>query len=296
MRRVLGMIAAASALSLTVGQPAMGIGVVATSVRTTQTSMWATPSPDPAGLTYRKATKKLLVSDPEVDETTLFVNKNIFEATTRGVLKRKGRVSPTSFEPEDVAWDNSAEVLFVADDDEDKIFRINPGADGRIGSTDDSISTALTTSTFGSSNPEGLAYRAKNRTLFIADGDTDTIYRILPGADGAFGTADDIRRSFDALAVGMRDAEDVEWDPKRQHLLIVSSKDPGVIAETTAAGVLVRTIDISAAGLVQPAGITLAPGTDVATQTHVYVSDRGQDNDTNPGENDGRIFEFRVGA
>jgi DNA-binding beta-propeller fold protein YncE len=296
MRPVLGMIAAASALTLTVGQPAVAGGVVATSVRTTQTSTWVTPSPDPAGLTYRKATKKLLVSDPEVDETTLFVNKNIFEATTRGVLKRTGRVSPTSFEPEDVAWDNSAEVLFVADDDEDKIFRINPGADGRIGSADDSISTALTTSTFGSHNPEGLAYRAKNRTLFIADGDNDTIYRIMPGRDGAFGTADDIRRSFDALAVGMREAEDVEWDPKRKDLLIVSSKDPGVIVETTAAGVLVRTIDISAAGLIQPAGITLAPGSDVATQTHIYVSDRGEDNDTNPGENDGRIFEFRVGA
>jgi len=296
MRRVLGTIAAASAIALTVAPHAMGGGVVATRVRTTRTSAWATPSPDPAGLTYRKSVKKLLVSDPEVDETTLFVNKNIFEATTRGALKRRGRVAPTSFEPEDVAWDNSAEVLFVADDDEDKIFRFNPGADGRVGSADDSVSTALTTSAFGSNNPEGLAYRAKNRTLFIADGDTDTVYRVMPGSDGAFGTADDIRRSFDALAVGMREAEDVEWDPKRKHLLIVSSKDPGVIAETTAAGVLVRTIDISAANLIQPAGITLAPGTDVATETHIYVSDRGVDNDVNPGENDGRIFEFRVGA
>jgi hypothetical protein len=26
------------------------------------------------------------------------------------------------------------------------------------------------------------------------------------------------------------------------------------------------------------------------------VADRGVDNDVNPGENDGRIFEFRVGA
>ena len=296
MRRVLGSLAAASALALAVAQPAQGGAVVATVVKTTQTSTWTTPSPDPAGLTYRKSIKKLLVSDPEVDETTLFVHKNIFEATTRGVLKRRGRVSPTSFEPEDVAWDNSAEVLFVADDDADKIFRFNPGADGRVGSADDSISTALTTSAFGSDNPEGLAYRAKNRTLFITDGDTDRIYRVLPGPDGAFGTADDIQRSFDALTVGMREAEDVEWDPKRKHLLIVSSKDPGVIAETTAAGVLVRTIDISSASLIQPAGITLAPGTDVATETHIYVSDRGVDNDTNPGENDGRIFEFRVGA
>lgn len=295
MRRVLRTVAAASALALAVAQPAMGGGVVATRVRTTQTSSWATPSPDPAGLTYRKSIKRLLVSDPEVDETTLFANKNIFEATTRGVLKRTGRVSPTSFEPEDVAWDNGAEVLYVADDDEDKIFRINPGPDGRIGSPDDSISTALTTSTFGANNPEGLAYRVKSRSLFIADPDTDRVYHIQRGPDGAFGTADDVERSFDAFALGLRNPEDVEWDPKSKHLLIVSSTED-FIGETTAAGVLVRTIDISASNLIQPAGITLAPGTDVATQTHIYVSDRGQDNDTNPGENDGRIFEFRVGA
>ena len=296
MRRVLGTIAAASALAMTVAPPAMGGGVVATRVRTTQTSAWGTPSPDPAGLTYRKSNKRLVVSDPEVDETTLFANKNIFEATVQGALRTTGKVSPTSLEPEDVAWDNGADVLYVADDDKDKIFRINPGPDARIGTADDSISTALTTSTFGVNNPEGLAYRVKSRSLFIADPDTDRIYHVQRGPDGAFGTGDDIRRSFDALALGLRNVEDVEWDPKSKHLLIVSSTEEGIIGETTAAGVLVRTLDISAANLIQPAGITLAPGSDVATQTHIYVADRGQDNDTNPGENDGRIFEFRVGA
>ena len=296
MRRILGTIAAASALAMTVAPPAMAGGVVATRIRTTQTSSWATPSPDPAGLTYRRSIKRLVVSDPEVDETPLFANKNIFEATTRGVLKRTGKVSPTSLEPEDVAWDNGADVLYVADDDKDKIFRINPGPDGRIGSADDSISTVLTTSTFGVNNPEGLAYRAKDRSLFITDPDTDRVYHVLRGPDGAFGTADDVRRSFDAFALGLRAVEDVEFDQKSKHLLLVSSTDEGIIGETTVAGALVRTIDISAANLIQPAGITLAPGSDVATQTHIYVSDRGQDNDTNPGENDGRIFEFRVGA
>jgi hypothetical protein len=295
MRRVLGTIAAASALAMTIAPPAMGGGVVATRVRTTQTSSWATPSPDPAGLTYRKSVKRLLVSDPEVDETALFAKKNIFEATPRGVLKRTGKVSPTSTEPEDVAWDNSAGALYVADDDKDKIFRINPGPDGRIGSADDSISTALTTSTFGVDNPEGLAYRVKSRSLFITDPDNDRVYHIQRGPDGAFGTPDDIERSFDAFALGLRNVEDVEWDPKRKSLLLVSSSDD-FIGETTVAGVLKRTIDISAANLIQPAGITLAPGTDVATETHIYVSDRGEDNDVNPGENDGRIFEFRLGA
>jgi DNA-binding beta-propeller fold protein YncE len=296
MRRVLGTIAAASVLVLTVAQPAIGGGVAATRIRTTQTSSWAIPSPDPAGLTYRRSAKRLLVSDPEVDETSLWQRKNIFEATTRGVLRRTGRVSPTSLEPEDVAWDNSAGALYVADDDKDKIFRINPGPDGRIGSRDDSVSTALTTSTFGINNPEGLAYRVKDKSLFITDPDADLVVHVLRGPDGAFGTGDDVRRSFDAFAIGLREVEDAEWDPRTRHLLVVSSAEEDIIAEVTPRGSLVRTLDISAANLIQPAGITLAPGSDVATQTHIYVSDRGEDNDTNPGENDGRIFEFRVGA
>jgi DNA-binding beta-propeller fold protein YncE len=296
MRRVLGTIAAASALALTIAQPAMGGGAVATRIRTTKTSSWATPSPDPAGLTYRKSVKRLVISDPEVDETTLWENKNIFEATTRGVLKRTGKVSPTSLEPEDVAWDNNAEVLYVADDDKDKIFRINPGPDGRIGSADDSISTALTTSTFGVNNPEGLAYRTKSRSLFISDPDANRVYHVQRGPDGDFGTGDDVRRSFDTVAIGFNNVEDIEWDPRSKHLFIVSSTQEGLIGETTANGSLVRTIDIAAANLVQPSGITLAPGSDVATQTHIYVTDRGQDNNTDPSENDGRLFEFRVGA
>jgi hypothetical protein len=294
MRRALGTIAAASVLMLALAQPAAGGGVAATRVRTTRTSSWATPSPDPAGLTYRKSVRRLVVSDPEVDETPLYANRNIFEATTAGALRQTGRVSPTSLEPEDVAWDNNAEVLYVADDDKDKIFRFNPGPDGRIGTADDSISTALTTSTFNVNSPDGLAYRVQSRSLFIADSVTDRIYHVQRGADGAFGTADDQRSFFDAFALGFRNVQDVEWDARRKSLLIVSSTEEGLIGETTATGTLKRTIDISAANLIWPSGITVAPGSDVATETHIYVTDRGLDNNTDPGENDGRIFEFRV--
>ena len=112
MRRVLGTIAAASAIALTIAPPAMGGGVVATRVRTTQTSAWATPSPDPAGLTYRKSLKKLLVSDPEVDETTLFVNKNIFEA-----IKEGDRLLHHPYD----SYDGVTEFINQAVDDEDVV-------------------------------------------------------------------------------------------------------------------------------------------------------------------------------
>ena len=37
-------------------------------VRVTLTSVWATPSPDPMGITYDPRTQRLLISDSEVDE------------------------------------------------------------------------------------------------------------------------------------------------------------------------------------------------------------------------------------
>jgi DNA-binding beta-propeller fold protein YncE len=293
MKRVVATLATAAAAVLTIAPHSAG-AVGSTVVHATLTSKWTPPSPDPSGLTYRKSAHHLVISDPEVDETALWRRKNVFEATLRGGLAQTGRTTPYARDPEDVAWDNNGEALYVADDDSDKIYRVNPGGDGRFGSRDDSVSTALSCHTFGVHDPEGLAYRVKDRSLFVADDTTQRIYHIVRGADGNFGTADDKVTSFDATAVGMRSPEDVEFSPGSKHLLIVSSKDQEV-AETTVNGTLVRTIDISSGNLVAPNGITVAPGSDARSQTHLYIVDRGTDNNSNPGENDGVLAEFRVG-
>ena len=67
-------------------------------VRVTLTSNWPTHSPDPMGLTYNPKTKKLLISDSEVDEIpALWKGKNFFIATRGGRLfaarKRDGVLS-----------------------------------------------------------------------------------------------------------------------------------------------------------------------------------------------------------
>ena len=293
MRRVLAAVSTLAAMLLIPAHPAASVEAAAPSqVRLVRTSAWATPSPDPSGLTYRRSTKTLLISDPEVDEIpALWHKKDLFEATRGGRLRSTGRLTPTAMDPEDVAWDGQGDALYVTDDDQDKVFRFSPGADGKPGTRDDSISTALSMHTFGVHDPEGLAYRASDRSLFVTEGATATIFHITRGADGQFGTRDDRATHFNAAAVGMHDPEDIEWSPKAHHLYIVSGKDKAV-AVTTQTGALVRTIDLSFANLVHPAGITLAPGSKARAQTHIYIVDRGIDNDTNPHENDGRLFEF----
>ena len=56
--------------------------VNATLVRTTRTSQFSPPSPDPSGLAYIPSSNTLLISDGEVDEMPqYFRGKNLFEAT-----------------------------------------------------------------------------------------------------------------------------------------------------------------------------------------------------------------------
>ena len=61
-------------------------------VRVTLTSVWATPSPDPMGITYDARTKRLLISDSEVDEMPgLRKGRNLFVVKRREISSRPGR-------------------------------------------------------------------------------------------------------------------------------------------------------------------------------------------------------------
>jgi hypothetical protein len=63
----------------------------------------------------------------------------------------------------------------------------------------------------------------------------------------------------------------------------------------TPTGELVGTLDISAAGAKKPAGLALAPSSVDPNQMSLYIVDRGVDNNSNPNENDGKVYEFQLG-
>src|SRR5438874_9584367 len=90
-------------------------------VRVTLTSNWPTHSPDPMGLTYNPKTRKLLISDSEVDEMpALWKGKNLFIARRGGGLQAARSLRKSTVEPEDLAWNNKTQALFVTDDDLDR--------------------------------------------------------------------------------------------------------------------------------------------------------------------------------
>jgi sugar lactone lactonase YvrE len=242
------------------------------------------------GLTYNPRAKRLLVSDAEVDEVpALWKGKNLFVAKRSGNLAKTGTFKKFTHEPEDLAWDNAHQVLYVTDDDLDSVFRVGRGKDKRLGTRDDVVVTVLHTHRFGSFDPEGLAWLGSKRMLILSDSTNRRVYKIRPGKDLKFGTRDDTVRSFGTHKYGFTTAEDVAVRGK--HLFIVSSRQRFIL-ETTMKGGLIQKIDISGLGIVSASGITFAPGTD-GGKSRLYLTASGVDNNVNPNENDGRLFELK---
>ncbi len=287
------LVGALSAMMLTAPASA---GDTVTVTRLTLTSIWRPASPDPTGLTWAPSLNRLIISDSEVDEIpTLWHHTNLFSLRLRGKVTASRRVVKATKEPEDVAWNRRSRSLFVADDDQDKVFLFRPGADGKIGTRDDVAKTALATESFGSHDPEGLEYIPRTGALVIVDARGKRVYRVRRGVDHTFGTADDVVSSFGVAKFGLMGCEDAAYDPATHHLFIVSSADKFIV-ETTRAGKLVQKIDLSTTGIRRASGIVFAPGSTPATRStrHLYVTDRGTDNNIKPNENDGRLFELTL--
>jgi hypothetical protein len=277
--------------SLLPGAQPAAAATKASLVRVTLTSSWPTHSPDPMGLTYNPKTKKLLISDSEVDEIpALWKGKNFFVATRGGRLLAARTFKKFTHEPEDLAWDGKDQALFVTDDDLDRVFRVGRGKDKKLGTRDDVVVTVLHTHRFGSFDPEGLAWRGGRKPMLIVSDSTNRrVYKIQRGRDRRFGTRDDIVKSFGTHKYGFTTAEDVAVRGK--HLFIVSSRQTFIL-ETTLKGGLVKKIDISGLGIKSSSGITFAPGTD-GGRSRLYLTASGVDNNVDPNENDGRLFELK---
>jgi len=187
-------------------------------IRVTLTSVWSTPSPDPMGITYDPRTRRLLISDSEVDEIpALWRGHNLFVARRKGNLVSARTFKKFTVEPEDVALDSGHDALYVTDDDLDRVFRDRPGKDGLFGTRDDVVATVLRTHRFGSFDPEGLTYFAAKRMLIVSDSTSHRVYKIRRGKDGRFGRGDDFIRSFGSTSMASPPRKTSLWSSARRN-------------------------------------------------------------------------------
>ena len=269
-----------------------------TLVRTIQTSAFSPPSPDPSGIVYLASQDRFLIADSEVEEMTIYANRNLFTATRTGTGSGYGTTYAFSREPTGLGLNPADGTLFVSDDDKDQIFVARPGADGLYATADDAR-TQFGTLAFGSGDAEGIEYDPASGHLFICDGVGLEVYDVDP-VDGVFGNGNDAVTHFDTAQYSMRDCEGLGIDTARGTLLAVDPSRRWIL-ELTRTGQLVRTLDLSGLPITNwaHAGVTMAPTsdpTDDPAAMNYWVVDRQVDNGADPNENDGKLYELSLGA
>ena len=276
--------------------------VIAVLERTVLLSDLMPPSPDPSGIAWDPGANRFVISDSEVDEMAIFQDANLFELDLAGNLTGAGDVTGPSpgfsNEPTGLSFDPGSGHLFLSDDIKRKVFRIAEGPDGDFGTADDTMVSSFDTGPIGCNDPEDVAFDTSSGHLFVADGAGREVCRVSPGNNGEFDgvppAGDDVAvNQFDTAQYGSMGSEGLAYDPVRNTLLIV---DPSTkkIFETTKAGILLNTIDLSVANPRHAEDVVLAPSLATPGQMNMYVVARGVDNNADPNENDGKLHELSV--
>ena len=292
-------------LELSLAQPVAAAAVTFTSslVKTTDMSKISPPSPDPSGITYlpdnNPNNDRLMVVDGEVEETvngiTHFQGANVWELTLAGnkirtanISKKSPTVVPMTDEPTGVTWNPADGHYFITEDGGKRVYNLNPGGDGLVGTADDTW-TYFTTSGVGNGDPEGIAFDTRRNRLFVADGVNREVYEYtLTGS---------LVSHFDVQKYGVEDPETVEFNPDSGTLFVMSSNRPSpLIVETTINGALLQSIDISAANAKQAAGLAYAPASNGSGAKRFYIVDRAIDNNNDPKIIDGKMYEMTTPA
>jgi len=256
---------------------------------------WNPSAPDTSGVAYWPSQDKLFVVDSEVEEMpNYFMGKNVYLSTRSGTLV--STCSTTSFnnEPTGAAVNPNNNHLFISSDSSTGfVFEINPGNDG-VYCTSDDTRTSLSLSFITGMDAEDVAY-GQNK-LFLAGGVNAEVYQFDLGPNGVLGGGDDGPvTSFDTASLGFSDLEGLGYSVYNGTLLLVAnSGSEEYIGETTLAGSLLRAYNLSFLPSAPHSDVEQAPGSINSGLNNFYVASRGVDNNTDPNENDGKIWEIKI--
>jgi len=287
----------------------------ATLVRTTLTSSWLHPAPDPSGIDYWPAANRLVITDSEIEESVgrnlpaYWDGYNVFITTTLGSLT--GNCTTYTGNPGTLQWNDfmdepagfaintdNGHFYFSSDGASSRVYDIGFGPDGTYCTSDDTVTRVLASNVWGTTDAEDLAYG--NNTLFISDGVNGEVYSIPLGADGVPGTPDDGNVThWDTTSKGFSDTEGIGYNSNNNTLFVVSTKGvENYLGEFTPNGTLLRAYDLSFMGTTNNirSDVVWAPSSQTPGVKSIYIVSRGVDNNTDRLENDGKIWEISLGG
>lgn len=296
----------AGVLELALAEPVVSAALAAVPdhsgqlVKTIDTSAWNPFSPDPSGIAYVNPLAKLVVADGEIDEDHInaypYHGTNVWLAdpvSGAGAANMDTTTAlPANREPVGAAYDPARDELYLSKD----------GSGSRVwvySRTGDTFSQvrSMSLSTLGAADAEGIAFA--NNQLYIADGSNKEVWVIGAGPDNTVATSDDVVVSnFDTASLGLNDPEGIGIHPVTGNIWVLSRRDGEGMVEMTQAGVVVSTTHF-AFPTENPGGLEIAPSsstTDDPTVMSAWVAQRGVDNNDDPNENDGKVFEVMIQA
>lgn len=195
-------------------------------------------------------------SGPAVAEVSLAQADALLTPTATAALLHSvptSAYSPPSPDASDVAYVPAEDRLLLGDSEVEEMAIF---AGVNIWRADRSGTPTGTGSTMTySAEPSGLAYDADRDVMLVADDDTESVYTVTRGGDGAFGTADDGVTSFKVTVPGLHpDPEGIAVDPTTDQLFIADGVNSEVY-RTTYAGTLTGHWDVGQYGSVVAEGI-----------------------------------------
>jgi Big-like domain-containing protein len=110
--------------------------------------------------------------------------------------------------------------------------------------------------------------------------------------NGVFGDGNDVVTHFDMGQFGALDPEGIGFDTARDLVVVMDNRSKRIY-EVTRGGSLVRLIDVSGipGSSKNMAGMTIAPASNGSGVSNYWIADRGVDNNQDPNENDGKVYE-----
>ncbi|HET7582880.1 MAG TPA: hypothetical protein VFL75_09035, partial [Candidatus Limnocylindria bacterium] len=123
------------------------------------------------------------------------------------------------------------------------------------------------------------------------------VWVIGAGPDNVVATSDDVVvRHFDTASMGITNPEGIGVDFNTGNLWIMSHSGAEGMIETTQDGTLISTTHYDFATN-NPGGVDIGPSSstsDDPTTMSAWIAQRGVDNNTDPNEKDGKIFEVAI--
>jgi hypothetical protein len=127
------------------------------------TDMAALGSTDPAGIAYVPGLG-FFVSDSEVEESPFFGTTNLWKLQPDGTLVESSSLLSFTNEPTGLAFDSGTGRLYISDDDQFKIFWVDPANPTVM------LGQSADTRLVNIVDPEDVAVNPNNGHLFIANG------------------------------------------------------------------------------------------------------------------------------